>query len=140
MAQTTTIGRVTADLELKTSVNKNPYVLFSIAERIGYGEQARTQYFQVWAWGDLARQLIRRGVKRGSLIWVSGSLELTAYTKQDGVTRDKQMKLTLKDWDFVPISDRSRQKPGQTADASKAPAPAPPPVRIIDGERESLPE
>lgn len=140
MAQTTTIGRVTADLELKTSVNKNPYLLFSIAERIGYGEKGRTQYFQVWAWGDLARQLIRRGVKRGSLIWVSGSLELTAYTKKDGVTRDKQMKLTLKDWDFVPDTGRSRQKPGQTADTAKVSAPAPLPAKIIDGERENLPE
>lgn len=47
MAKLMCIGRVTADLELRESARKEPYVRFSLAEKLGYGETARTQYFQV---------------------------------------------------------------------------------------------
>ena len=108
MSHLVAIGRVTADLELKMSVRQNPYIQFSLAEQIGYGETARTQYIQVWAWGVLTQQLLDRSVRKGSLISVSGSLELEEYTKKDGVTRDKRLKLKLTDWDFVPTGRRDR--------------------------------
>ena len=92
MAQTYVIGRVTADLELKTSINKHPYVRFDIAENIGSKEHRRTQYLQICAMGDDAERLVRARVKKGSLIWVSGSLELEVYTRRDGVTTDKRLK------------------------------------------------
>ena len=82
MAQAVVIGRVTSELELKTSTNHNPYLRFSLAEHIGYGEAARTQYYQVWAWGSLAHQLKKSGVTKGSFIMASGFLELTDYVKK----------------------------------------------------------
>lgn len=139
MAQAMPIGRVVNDLELKTSVNHKAYVMFSLAERIGYGERARTQYFQVWAWGDMAQQLVKRGVTKGSLIWVSGVLELVDYTKKDGTTRDKQMKVTLRSWDFVPGTGQPNNKVGTAKGAPKAQHEEPSP-EVIDGERDKLPE
>ena len=65
MSHLVAIGRVTADLELKMSVRQNPYIQFSLAEQIGYGETARTQYIQVWAWGVLTQQLLDRSVRKG---------------------------------------------------------------------------
>ena len=41
-------------------------------------------------------------MRKGSLIWVSGSLELEEYTKNDGETHDKRLKLKLDDWDYIP--------------------------------------
>ena len=101
MSQLYCIGRVVSELELKTSAKQVPYVCFSIAERVGYGKTAHTQYISVWAWGAMARQLAG-GVGKGSVLWVSGSLELEEYAKKDGVTRDKRLKLKLKDWGFAP--------------------------------------
>ena len=138
MSHLVAIGRVTADLELKMSVRQNPYIQFSLAEQIGYGETARTQYIQVWAWGVLTQQLLDRSVRKGSLISVSGSLELEEYTKKDGVTRDKGLRLELSDWGFVPSQGRTGQTPGQTADTAQGPIPFP--DSTIDGERENLPE
>ena len=138
MSHLVAIGRVTADLELKMSVRQNPYIQFSLAEQIGYGETARTQYIQVWAWGVLTQQLLDRSVRKGSLISVSGSLELEEYTKKDGVTRDKGLRLELSDWGFVPSQGRTGQSPGQTADTAQRPIPIP--DSTIDGERENLPE
>lgn len=138
MAQTIVIGRITADLEMKTSANGNPYVRFDIAENIGSKESSRTQYFQICAWSDDAKRLVNARAKKGSLIWVSGSLELENYTKRDGVTADKRMKILLDNWGFIPIGvskERTRSLE-QTTPAAAAPETAP----EIDGDREPLPE
>ena len=42
MAQVNVIGRITADLELKTSEKSNPYVRFDIAENIGSRQALHT--------------------------------------------------------------------------------------------------
>lgn len=132
MSQLYSIGWAAAGPELKTSAKGNPYTRFSFAERVGYGENVHTQYIQVWAWGNMARQLIDAGVRKGSLIWVSGSLELEEYTRQDGVTRDKRLKLKLNNWGYAPAAQRQEQYPNHAQDV--------PIPEVIDGEREALPE
>lgn len=72
------------------------------------------------------------GVRKGSLLWVSGFLELEEYTRKDGVTRDKRLKLKLKDWEFVSAAQRQDKTPRPTKDI-----PAP---EIINGDLEPLPE
>ena len=133
MAKLMCIGRVTADLELRESTRKEPYLRFSLAENLGYGETAHTQYYQVWAWGHLAKKLVNRKVRKGSLIWVSGSLELEEYTKKDQVTHDKRLKLKLDDWDYVPAF-QSKTESGIPQSES------PDPIGTVDGERMALPE
>ena len=140
MAQAVVIGRVTSELELKTSTNHNPYLRLSLAERIGYGETARMEYYQVWAWGSLAHQLEKCGVTKGSFIMASGFLELTDYVKKDGVTKDKQLKLTLKAWEFVPSAGCRKHSLDTQDGGSHAPEKSVPSVPIIDGERDVLPE
>lgn len=104
MAQTIVIGRITADLEMKTSANGNPYVRFDLVENIGSKENSRPQYFQICAWSDDAKRIVKARAKRGSLIWVSGSLELETFTKRDGITTDKRLKILLDNWGFILIS------------------------------------
>lgn len=77
MAQTYVIGRVTADLELKTSINRHPYVRFDIAENIGGKEHRRTQYLQICAMGDDAERLVRARVKKGSLMGSAAAISIT---------------------------------------------------------------
>lgn len=143
MAQVNVIGRVTADFELQTSTGGNYYVRFSLAERLGYGERARTQYFQVWAWEEDAQRLLKRKVKKGSLLWVSGSLELTPYQKKDGETKDKALKLTLDNWGFVP-TNKAMAEGGKashhTQNSAESSSVQASPDGEIDGEREALPD
>ncbi len=131
MAQTYVIGRVTADLERKISINQHPYVRFDIAENIGGRGHSRTQYFQICAMGGDADRLIRARVKKGSLIWVSGSLELEIFTGKGGTTTDKRLKILLDNWGFVPIANKDvlEQPPSKLTAASAE----------IDGDREPLP-
>ncbi|MCI8472553.1 MAG: single-stranded DNA-binding protein [Clostridiales bacterium] len=138
MAQVYVIGRVTADLELKTSEKNTSYVRFDIAENIGYSQNQRTQYLQICAMGDDAERLVRAHVKKGSLIWLSGSLELEQFTKKDGVTTDKRLKVLIDNWGFVPIgsfrksSETSEKQPPDYSASISAPE--------INGEREILPD
>ena len=130
MSQLYCTGRVTSELELKTSAKQVPYLCFPIMEYVGYGRNTHPQYLSVWAWGATARQLVEDGVGKGSVLWVSGSLELEEYAKKDGVTHDKRLKLKLKDWGFVP-SQQHQGRPGQD---QSIPSPG-----TIDGEREDQP-
>jgi single-stranded DNA-binding protein len=142
MSQIHTIGRVTADFELQTSINDVPYVRFSLAERLGYGERARTQYLQVWAWREDAERLMKYKVKKGSLLWVSGSLELETFQKRDAKTKDRRLKVTLDNWGFVPGGKASAPPPDTEAphvSTSPDDAEQATPDGEIDGDREPLP-
>ena len=110
MAQLYTFGWAASEPKHGTNANQNPYTMFSLGEHIGNGQRARTQYYQVWARGDVMRRL----------------------------TQDKGLRLELSDWGFVPSHGRTGQQPGQTADTAQGPIPFP--DSTIDGERETLPE
>lgn len=137
MAQILVIGRITSDLDLKTSEKNNSYVRFDIVENIGNGPTLHAQYFQVCAWNEDAKRLVNAKAKQGSLIWVSGSLELEPYTKRDGITIDKRMKIMLDNWGFVPVGNSKYLRKGQ---AKTSPDMAlPQETESIDGDRDSLP-
>lgn len=137
MAQVNVIGRITADLEPKTSEKNNLYVRFDIAENIGSRQDLHTQYFQICAWGEDANRLMRARAKKGSLIWVTGSLELEPYTKRDGITIDKRIKILLDNWGFVPVGEAKTSK---EAPAHERPEiTSLPKTEVIDGDRDRLP-
>lgn len=141
MSQIFVFGRVTADFQLQQSTKKTSYVRFDLAESIGYGETKHTQYYQVWAWAEDAIHLTKRHVKKGSLLWLSGSLLLEEYTKKDGVTRDKRMKVILDNWGFVPGSKASPAANAITKETGAIPShDLPAAVAQIDGDREALPD
>lgn len=133
MAQVYVIGRVTADFEKKVSANQNPYVRFDLAESIGNKEERRTQFFQICAMGGDAERLIHAHVKKGSLLWISGSLELETFTKRDG-TPEKRLKILLDNWGFVPIN--TTKETGTHSRENRLSET----ITVIDGEREPLPE
>ena len=86
--------------------------------------------------GDAGR-IIRARVKKGSLVWISGSLELEVFTGKDGITTDKRLKVLLDNRGFVPVwsgrADNNAQniEPPEVTVGSAA---------VIDGERDTLPE
>ncbi len=137
MAQVYVIGRITADLEFKTSEKKTPYVRFDIAENIGNRQNLRTQYYQVCAWNDDAGRLKNAKAKKGSLIWVSGSLELEVFTKRDGVTVDKRMKILLDNWGFIPVGAAKTNNEGFAKNGPSDTSPQE--FEGIDGDRDTLP-
>ena len=134
MAKANLIGLITQGPELQHSVKGESYVRFSVAESIGFGQQRHTQFIDVWAWGYHAQRLAKCNLRNGDAIFLSGTLELESFTKKDGVTKDKRLKLRLDDWTPVP------KKWDAGSPAQKETDVFPVAAEQIDGDREELPE
>ena len=134
MAKASLIGLITQGPELQRSAKGEPYVRFSAAEYVGFGLQRHTQFVDVWAWGYMAQRLAKCSLGKDDFIFLSGTLELEEFTKKDGVTKDKRLKLRLDDWAPVP-KKREAWRPAQN-ETEVFPVSA----KQIDGDREELPE
>ena len=97
-----TTGRVTADLELKTSQNgrNTKFVQFSLAVNKGYGENNRPNYYKCLLFGEEAQRIIDAKVKKGSLIQIVGDLDLEEFKKRDGSAG-----WSARDNQFIPTED-----------------------------------
>ncbi|MCM1214951.1 MAG: single-stranded DNA-binding protein [Lachnospiraceae bacterium] len=137
MAQMFAFGRVENDLAPKKSQRDSTYVCFGLTEQIGKGQ---FQYYQVWAWGDDVSRLSRLGVKKGSQLWITGSLQLVDCTVDHGKNKTKTLKVYLSNFGFVPGRSSTGSSPNSPDDPETMCAAASSPMEVLDGERESLPE
>ncbi len=100
-----TTGRVTADLELKTSQNgrNTKFVQFSLAVNKGYGENNRPNYYKCLLFGEEAQRIIDAKVKKGSLIQIVGDLDLEEFKTRDG-SAGWSARVTLLSWNYAPTN------------------------------------
>ena len=134
MAQIQVIGYVEADLQPKQSQKETAYVCFQLKEHLGKG---RWQTYQVWAWDRVLAQLQRLNIGKGSLVMVSGFLELVDCTTNHGREKTKLLKIYCGNFETIPY------RKGERKSADKDPAvsePPPPPPEVLDGDRMPLPE
>jgi len=80
------IGRVTKDLEVQYSKAHEPYVRFNFAVNKGYGENAHPVFLQCWVFGGSVERLVKAKVGKGSLLHITGDLDITKFKKKDGET------------------------------------------------------
>ena len=135
MAQIHVFGRVMHDLVPKESQSKQPYVCFDLMERSGNNPP---DFYQVWARGDQVARLVRLKIKKGSMIWLTGSQKLVDVRQKDGTTV-KKLKIWLTDFGFLPGQTYRAKTECEQHDSDTA-ATAPAPSEVMDGDRESLPE
>lgn len=83
-------GRLTADPELKQTQNGTPIATFSIAVNRRYrsndNQQPSADFFNVTAWRALAEH-VTRYFKKGSSIFVVGTIQNRTWTDNQGVKR-----------------------------------------------------
>ena len=81
-------GRVTKDAVVESIGAKGTQVTkFSIANNTGFGQYAKTNFFNVQVWGK-AGVAIAEYLKRGKQIAVTGMLENQKWTGKDGLEHD----------------------------------------------------
>ena len=114
----TAIGRVTADLELKTSIQGNSYLRFNLAVNKGFGEKQHPVFLQCWLFGEQAQRMVNAGVKKGSLIEIVGDMDIVNYERKDG-TKTTIPKVSLYNWNYGPSSSKAI---GENTSNSNAPA------------------
>ena len=136
MAQIFAFGRVENDLVPQKSQRDSTYVCFGFTEQTGKGQ---FQYYQVWAWDDEVSRLMQLGVKKESRLWITGTQRLGDCTSSHGKEKAKVLKIYLSNFGFLP-GRFPKESPADFPNDPETAESAPPPVEVLDGERESLPE
>lgn len=77
----TLVGRLTRDLELRSSVNGKPYVGFTLAVNSNFSDQAA--FIPCYAWNKTAENMVKY-LNKGSLIALDGRI-YTRVEVRDGV-------------------------------------------------------
>jgi single-strand DNA-binding protein len=76
-------GRITADLALRTTQSGLSVCSFTIANETGYGDNKKTHFIPVVAWGQTA-EFVCKYFGKGSMIGVEGSLQMRKYEDNEG--------------------------------------------------------
>lgn len=87
--KTTLMGRITHDLELKSTPSGNSVLSFTVAVERAYqakGEERKTDFFNCVAWRANA-DFISRFFSKGRMILIDGELQNRKYTDKNGVER-----------------------------------------------------
>ena len=87
--KTILMGRITKDLELKTTPSGASVCVFSIAVNRKYaakGEEKKTDFFNIVAWRQLG-EFVCKYFSKGRSILVEGELQTRSYVDSDDVTR-----------------------------------------------------
>jgi single-strand DNA-binding protein len=110
MITVTCTGRVTADIAAQKSPKGTDYVKFNLAVNKGFGENQKAVFLQCLLFGEpQVQRMVKAKVQKGSLISVIGDLDVEEYEKKDG-TKDKTVKVTLYDWNYVPQSGKTKDE------------------------------
>lgn len=80
------IGNLTRDPEFMTSASGVNVCKFAIAINSGFGDNSRTDYFNIVTWRSYAESCSKY-LKKGSKVCVIGSLQNNDYTDKDGIKR-----------------------------------------------------
>lgn len=73
-------GRLTKEVELKTTANDISVCSFTLANDTGYGDNKKTNFINCVAWRGTA-ELLSKYVKKGQMIIISGSLQVRTWEK-----------------------------------------------------------
>ena len=100
-------GRVTADLEPQTSQNGTPYVQFYVAVNKGFGEHQHPNFYQCVLFGKAVERAVNAGVQKGSLLFITGDLDLVDYTRKSDGHKGTIPKITVYEWNYIPTGKKT---------------------------------
>ena len=133
MAQINVIGYVTQDIILKQSRGGNAYAHFILKE---YISKNRYQTYQVWIWENTLPKLKRFQIKKGSLIWITGSLEFVDYNATNRQEKIQILRINCNDLGVIRVN-LAENVATESMTAESAPEALP---VELDGDRNQLPE
>ena len=122
MSSITIICRPTRDPELRSSPSGVIFTTLDVAVTKGFGDKEHPNYYRAYCKNDMAQRVINAGVKKGSLIYITGDLDIRPFTRKDGSTGTAN-EITVFDWGYVntgkPKSDDNSQTQNGTPAAAQ---------------------
>ena len=112
-----TIGRVTADIELREGSKGGTYTKFNLVVPKGFGEKKHTVFLEVTAFHAEAKRLEAAKVKKGSQIQIVDDLDVVEFTRKDK-SKGISLEVRLLDWSYVSGGKNSEK---QTEEKEKKP-------------------
>jgi single-strand DNA-binding protein len=86
-SKTTIIGRLGGDPKLSSTKSGKQICSFNVGVTTGFGNQEKkTDWFRVTTFGGLAENC-SRFLKKGSQVFVDGTVHLDTYTDKSGATK-----------------------------------------------------
>ena len=79
-------GRLSKEPEVRYTQSGKAVASFSIAVNDGYGENKKTNFFNIVAWQKLA-EICGNNLIKGSQVLIEGRLQTRSYDAQDGTKR-----------------------------------------------------
>lgn len=98
------LGRLGKDPETAYTKSSKAYTKFTLAVDCGYGENKRTEWFNVKCWEKLA-ETVQKFCAKGKQVLIEGELQQSQYTDKNGVEKT-----------WVEVSARNVQFLGSKAD------------------------
>lgn len=117
------MGRITADLELKTTQNGISVISFTLAVNRNYGKgsEQQTDFIDIVAWRNTA-EFVSKYFTKGQLVAVAGALQTRLWTDKDGNKR-KSVEVVADEVHFAEAKRDSSPKPAaQAAETYNFPA------------------
>lgn len=115
----TLMCRPTKDPEMMTSKSGTNFVRLDLATNKGYGDKEHPNYYQGYLKNDAAERLMKAGVKKGSLLIVTGDLDISTYKKADGSTGVSN-NINVFDWGYASSGKPKSDENGTTQTAGSA--------------------
>ena len=112
-SKTVIAGNVGRDAEMHMTPSGKNVTQFSVAVNIGYGDNKKTQWYEVVTWEKQA-EVCDQYVKKGMLVLCDGVVELNQYTAKDG-TPKASLRLTAREVKFLSRVDEQTAPAGDEA-------------------------
>lgn len=84
--QTTVIGRLGKDPEIRYTQEGTAMATFSVAANEGFGESRKTVWYDMVAWGRLA-EIIQKMCQKGTQVHIECRYQQRSWTTEEGETR-----------------------------------------------------
>lgn len=108
-------GRITQDLELRTTINNKAVVRFTLAVNEGYGEDQRTNFINCEVWNGKAETLYKY-CEKGSPLLLEGCIRTESY-EQDGQKR-YVTKVVVQNYEFLD-SKKSKESTEECSESAE---------------------
>jgi len=109
-------GRCTKDAQIK-NVNGKTLMEVDVANNIGYGDYAKTNWLKVKMWGDRCNNIVDI-FKKGSLITASGELSTNEWTSQTG-EKHVDLVVTVNNLQILASKKQDESEAAQPAEQSE---------------------
>lgn len=114
MNQLNIIGGLTRDPESRTTQSGKQVCTFTVGVN-RRNDREKSDFFRVNAWGELGNNCARY-LSKGKRVRVTGSVSLSTYTAQDGITR-ANLEVLAQDVEFLSPVSQGQQNAPQAAKA-----------------------